>query len=573
MSTKTSFLRRYIFSTDHKVVAMQYLINGLFFLGMGGIMALLIRWQVAHPWKPVPLIGPLLFPESGGAITPEAYTTLFTMHGTIMVFFAVTPALIGAFGNFLIPLEVGSRDMAFPTVNMLSYWFLFLGSVILIASFFVPGGPAGCGWTAYPPLTSSTVATPGWGQDMFILALALDAVSIMMGGINYITTIFQLRAPGMNLRRLPLTLWGLFYSAVLNTIWFPLVAAALFMVLCDRRLGTSFFIAGPLAPREGGQVLLYQHLFWGFGHPEVYILILPVWGLVADLLSVFSRKPAFGYTATVISMLVISALSGIVWGHHMFTAGMNPLVGKVFMLLTVMVSVPTAVFFLNWLATLWRGSIRLPTPMLFTLGVVFVFTIGGLTGLFHALQAFDVYIHDTYFVVGHFHFTLSASVLLGVFAALYYWFPKMTGRLLNDTLGKIHFWLTFLSLNVLFTVMMITGLHGHMRRLADPSIYDFLKPIMFWQPVLWWAAFVAVMAQFIALFNIFYSLYRGEPAEPNPWRAGSLAWTTASPPPAHNFDRTPEVFCGPHEFGVPGLPVDSDWLMQNDPRGTTMGKS
>jgi cytochrome c oxidase subunit 1 len=243
------------------------------------------------------------------------------------------------------------------------------------------------------------------------------------------------------------------------------------------------------------------------------------------------------------------------------------------MLLTVMVSVPTAVFFLNWLATLWRGSIRLPTPMLFTLGVVFVFTIGGLTGLFHALQAFDVYIHDTYFVVGHFHFTLSASVLLGVFAALYYWFPKMTGRLLNDTLGKIHFWLTFLSLNVLFTVMMITGLHGHMRRLADPSIYDFLKPIMFWQPVLWWAAFVAVMAQFIALFNIFYSLYRGEPAEPNPWRAGSLAWTTASPPPAHNFDRTPEVFCGPHEFGVPGLPVDSDWLMQNDPRGTTMGKS
>jgi cytochrome c oxidase subunit 1 len=568
----SSFVRRYIFSTNHKVVAIQYLINGLFFLAFGGIMALIIRWQVAHPWEPVPLIGKLIFPASGGAVTPEAYPMLFTLHGTIMVFFAVTPLLIGVFGNYLIPLEVGARDMAFPTVNMLSFWFLFLGSVILLISMFVPGGTAVTGWTIYPPLSSSLKITPSWGQDLFILGLALDAVSILMGGINYITTIFQLRAPGMTLRRLPLTLWGLFYSAVLNTIWLPLVAAALFMVLCDRRLGTAFFTAGPLAPHAGGQVLLYQHLFWGFGHPEVYILILPVWGAVADMLSIFSRKPAFGYTATVLSMLTISSLSGIVWGHHMFTAGMNPLVGKIFMVLTVMVSVPTAVFFLNWLATLWRGSLRFPTPMMFTLGVVAVFTVGGLTGLYNALQAFDVYIHDTYFVVGHFHFTLSASVFLGVFAMIYFWFPKMTGKRMNEALGQIHFWLTFVSLDVLFGVMMFTGLHGHLRRLADPSTYDFLKPLHHWESVMLVSAVVLGIAQLIFVVNFIGTLIFGKRCEENPWEAGSLAWTTSSPPPSHNFDVTPRVYCGPHEMGVQ-TKEGRDWVMQNDPQGATLGQS
>ncbi|MCG3205551.1 MAG: Alternative cytochrome c oxidase subunit 1 [Elusimicrobia bacterium] len=571
-ASSPSFLRRWIFSIDHKVIALQYLISGLFFLGFGGIMALIIRWQVAHPWQPVPLLGQFIFREAGGAVTPEVYPMLFTMHGTIMVFFAVTPILLGTFGNYLIPLEVGSRDMAFPHVNMLSFWFLFTGSLLVLLSFFVPGGAAGSGWTVYAPLSSSTTVSPGWGQDLFILGLALDAVSIMMGGINYITTIFQLRAPGMNLRRLPLTLWGLFYSSVLNTLWLPLVAAALFMVLADRRLGTAFFTAGPLAPRAGGQVLLYQHLFWGFGHPEVYILILPVWGMVADFLSIFSRKPAFGYTATVISMCVVTALSGIVWGHHMFTAGMNPLVGKGFMVLTILVSVPTAVFFLNWLATLWRGSLRFPTPMLFTLGVVFVFSIGGLTGLFNAMQAFDVYIHDTYFVVGHFHFTLAASVLLGVFGFIYFWFPKMFGVRLNEGLGKLHFWITFLSLNVLFTVMMITGLYGHMRRIADPSAYEFLAPIQHWQPVLFWSASIMVAAQFIFLVNLVITFLRKEKSEPNPWQSTTLAWTTSSPPPVHNFDVTPTVYCGPHEFSVPGV-EGQDWIMQNDPRGATFGKS
>ncbi|MBI3322992.1 MAG: cbb3-type cytochrome c oxidase subunit I [Candidatus Omnitrophica bacterium] len=567
-----SFWRRCLFSTNHKVIAIQYLITGIFFLAFGGLMALLIRWQLAYPWQPVPLIGKFLFPESGGVVTPEAYPMLFTMHGGIMVFFAITPILLGALGNYTIPLEVGARDMAFPRLNMLSYWFLFVGSSILLASFFVPGGAAGFGWTIYAPLSSSTEVSPGWGQDLFILGLALDAVSILMGGINYITTIIQLRAPGLTLRRLPLTQWGLFFSAILNTLWLPIVAAALFMVLSDRRLGTAFFVAGPLAPREGGQVLLFQHLFWGFGHPEVYILIFPVWGLVGDLLSVFSRKPAFGYKATVLSMLTITVLSGIVWGHHMFTSGMNPLVGKAFMLLTITVSVPTAVFFLNWLATLWRGSIRLTVPMLFALGVVFVFAVGGLTGLFNALQTFDIYIHDTYFVVGHFHYTLAASVLFGAFAFIYFWFPKMFGRQMNPMLGKLHFGFSFLFLNLVFFGMFVIGLHGHMRRIADATAYEFLKPMQPWNVFLGWAALGLVASQMLFFHNLFQSLRKGKPTPANPWEAGSLAWTVSSPPPWHNYESLPTVYCGPHEYGTPGL-NGKDWLAQTDPHAATLGRS
>jgi len=563
---------KYLFSTNHKVIALQYLFTGIFWLAFGGILVLLIRWQLAYPWQPIPLIGKFLFPESGGAVTPEAYPMLFTMHGGIMVFFAITPILLGALGNYTIPLEVGARDMAFPRLNMLSYWLLFLGSILMIVSFFVPGGAAGSGWTIYAPLSSSTEVSPGLGQDLFILGLALDAVSILMGGINYITTIIQLRAPGLTLRRLPLTQWGLFFSAILNTLWLPIVAAALFMVLCDRRLGTAFFVAGPLAPREGGQVLLYQHLFWGFGHPEVYILIFPVWGLVGDLLSVFSRKPAFGYKATVLSMLTITILSGIVWGHHMFTSGMNPLVGKAFVFLTISISVPTAIFFFNWLATLRRGSIRLTVPMLFALGVVFVFAVGGLTGLFLALRTFDVYVHGTYFVVGHFHYTLAASVLFGAFAFIYFWFPKMFGRQMNERMGRWHFGLSFVSLNMVFSVMMFVGLHGHMRRIADATAYEFLKPIQPLNVFLGWAVLGMVASQLLFFYNFFRSLRGGTPAPANPWEAGSLVWTVSSPPPWHNYETPPVVTCGPHEYSVPRL-KGKDWLAQTDVRAATLGKS
>lgn len=565
-AAKPSWIRRFIFSTDHKTIAKQYLAVGLIFMAVGGLMAFIIRWQLAHPWQPVPVIGPWIFPESGGAVMPEIYTKLFTAHGGIMVFFAITPIILGALGNFTIPLEVGARDMAFPRLNMYSFWALCLGSVLVVASLFVPGGTADTGWTLYPPLSASIKMSPNWGLDLFILGLALDAVSILMGGINYISTILKCRAKGLCLKDVPLTGWGLFFSSVLNTLWLPVIAVALFMVLLDRRFGTAFFIAGPLAPHGGGQALLFQHLFWGFGHPEVYILIFPVWGLVGDLLSIFSRKPAFGYKATVLSMLVITMVSGVVWGHHMFTTGMNPLLGKMFMFLTISVSVPTAVFFFNWLATLWRGSIRFTLPMHHALGIIFVFGIGGLTGLFHAMQAFDVYIHDTYFVVGHFHFTLAASVLLGVFAFISFWFPKMFGRLMNETLGKIHFWLSFVSLNVLFTLMMVAGLHGHLRRLADPTEYEFLKPIQYLNEIMGPVAMVLIFSQSLFFFNILWSIFFGKKAGSNPWQAAGIAWAAASPPPHGNFESPPLIYGGPHEYGVKN-PGGTDFYPQNEPCG------
>ncbi len=563
--TKISWIQRYLFSVDHKVIAIQYLFTGIFFLAFGGVMAFMIRWQLAYPWQPIPVLGKILFKESGGILMPENYSTLFTMHGGIMVFFAVTPIILGALANYIVPLEVGAQDMAFPRLNRCSYWALFVGSVIIIFSFFVPGGAAGTGWTIYAPLSSSTKTSGGWGTDLFILGLALDAASILMGGINIITSAVKLRAKGMGLTQMPLTVWGLIYSSILNTLWLPLAVAALVMVLCDRRLGTTFFTAGPLAPHEGGQPLLYQHLFWGFGHPEVYILILPVWGLVGDLLSTFARKPAFGYKATVVSMGVITFLSGIVWGHHMFTSGMNPLVGKAFTVLTISISVPTAVFFLNWLVTLYKGSIRFEIPMLYTLGVIFVFSIGGLTGLFHALQAFDVYIHDTYFVVGHFHFTLAASVLFGAFAFIYFWFPKIFGRMMNSTLGAIHFWISFVLINALFSTMMFVGLHGHMRRIADATAYTFLKPMQPLNVIMGWMALALVLTQLIFFFNFIASLFFGKKARNNPWDCATLAWQTPSPPPEHNFETAPVVYGGPHEYGL-NHPRGLDFYAQNEPR-------
>lgn len=559
------FFRKYVFSVDHKYIAKQYMFTGLLFLAVAGLFAMLIRWKLAFPSVPVPLVGRWVFAGSGGSPSAEQFTMLFTMHGVIMVFFALTPLVLGMFGNFAIPLEIGAHDMAFPRLNRLSYWMLFLGSLAILASFFVPGGPAAGGWVSYAPLSASTTVNPSWGQDLVILGIILDGVSILMGGVNFLTTVLQLRAPGMSLSRMPLTVWGLFFASVLNTLWLPLVAVALILVLLDRRLGTAFFLSGPLAPHEGGQPLLYQHLFWGFGHPEVYILILPVWGLVGDLFALFSRKPAFGYKSTVLALTAIVALSGVVWGHHMFTSGMNPLLGKAFMFLTIAISVPTAILFLNWLGTLWRGSIRFPPPMLYALGVAYSFAIGGLTGLFNAIQTLNIYIHGTYFVVGHFHFVLAASVLFGIFAGLYYWYPKMFGRLMQPTLSRWHFWLTFIFLNGVFFVMLRVGVGGHPRRIADPSLYTFLRPLQPWNVFGSWSAFGLGAAQLLFAWNFLWSLVKGERANANPWEAASLEWTTASPPPPHNFEQVPVVYGGPHEYGIANK-HGRDWIAQNEPK-------
>src|SRR5215468_6198213 len=449
-----------IFSTDHKVIARQFLFLGLTFLAVGGFLAMLIRWQLASPGQPVPGVGRILFGRSGGVISPAAYTSLFTMHGTIMIFFAVTPILIGAFGNFCIPLMIGARDMAFPRLNMLSFWTMAAATATLTASFFVPLGAPQAGWTAYATL-STAVGTPGPGQTLWVVAIYMNGASTLMGAVNYITTIIRERAPGMTWFRMPITVWGFLLTSVLNALFVPVLAAGMVLLFFDRVLGTQFFIAGStMTVKGGGDPILYQHLFWLFGHPEVYILILPAWGILSDLLAFFARKPAFGYRVTVGAMIGVVILSCIVYGHHMFTTGMSPLLGESFMLLTMIISVPTSLLFLNWLGTLWRGALRMTTPMLFCVGLVFTFGIGGLTGLYLADIVSDIYLHDTYFVVGHFHLIMAAALLMASFAATYFWFPKMFGRMMSERLGKLHFWPTFLALNVVFDGQLLIGWAG-----------------------------------------------------------------------------------------------------------------
>jgi cytochrome c oxidase subunit 1 len=558
------FVRRHVFSLDHKVIARQFLFLGLTFLAVGGFMAMLIRWQLSNPGQPFPLLGKLLFGPSGGVISPAAYAALFTMHGTIMIFFAITPILIGAFGNFCIPLLIGARDMAFPKLNMLSYWTMFASTATLTASFFVPLGPPQAGWTAYPTL-STAIGTPGPGQTLWIVAIYLNGASSIMGAINYITTIVRLRAPGMSYFRMPLTVWGFWLTAILNALFVPVLAAGMVLLFFDRVLGTTFFIAASTV-KGGGDPILYQHLFWIFGHPEVYILILPAWGIVSDLLSFFARKPAYGYRVTVWSMIAITVLSAVVYGHHMFVTGMSPMLGESFMLLTMIISVPAVLLFLNWLGTIWRGAIRMHTPMLYCLGLVFTFGLGGLTGLFLADIVSDIYLHDTFFVVGHFHLIMAAAVLLATFAAIHFWFPKMFGRMMNERLGKLHFWLTILTLNIVFMGQLLIGYAGMQRRLYNPAVYEFLRPLLPLNRAISHAAFLLGAAQLIFVVNFFWSLFRGRAADANPWQVGTLEWTVASPPPPHNFHEIPVVLHGPHELSNPDVTraLGRDWLAQDE---------
>jgi cytochrome c oxidase subunit 1 len=556
----TPFIRKYVFSEDHKVIGIQFLFMSLMFMIVGGLLALMVRWQLGFPDKAMPL--GTLFPENlmpEGHMGPEMYNMLFTMHGSVMIFLVIIPILSGAFGNYLIPLMIGARDMAFPKLNMLSFWVALVGGTVMTSSFFVEAGAAASGWTAYPPLSAvAEFSGVTRGQTLWIIAVLIIGTASIMGAVNYITTIVNMRAPGMHFFRMPLSVWALFITAILQLLATPVLASAMGMLLFDRTLGTHFF-----APVGGGQVLLWQHLFWFYSHPAVYIMILPSMGFVSDVMATFARKPIFGYKAMVYSIAGIAGLGFIVWGHHMFQSGMNPALGTAFMMSTMVIAVPSAIKTFNWLGTLWRGSIQPTTAMLNAMTFVSMFIIGGLSGIFMASTPVDIYIHDTYFIVAHLHYVLFGGSLFGVFAGITYWYPKMFGRMLNETLGKIHWALTFVFFNLVFFPMHYLGMHGHMRRIYDPTQYDFLKPL---QPI---NEFITVSAlclgasQIFFMVNFFWSLAAGKRAERNPWHANSLEWVAASPPPHGNFDEIPTVYHGPYEFSLPGM--TEDFLPQNVP--------
>ncbi|HYI00317.1 cytochrome c oxidase subunit I [Hyalangium sp.] len=553
-----------LFSTDHKQVARQFLWAGLGFLLLGGLLAMLIRWQWAFPGRAVPGLGWAL-PSSGGALTPPAYAGVFTMHGLLMVFFAISPLLIGALGNFVIPLAVGARGMAFPRLSALSFWVFATGGVLVLASFGVRLGTASAAWTSYPPL-STHVFTPGVGQTLVMVGVVCAAVSSFLGAVNYVVTVVRCRAPGMTWARLPLTVWGLFLTSVLNLLFIPVVAAATGLVLLDRLAGTRFFLEGAaLAPGSGGDPMLYQHLFWLFGHPEVYILILPGWGIIGDLVAFFSRRPAHGYRGTVLAMSTVCALSGLVYAHHLFTSGLSPMLGRAFSTLTLIISLPSTVLFLNWLATLFRGSVRLTAPLLAAVGAMVVFGLGGITGLALGTVATDIPLHGTMWVVGHFHLTMGAASFLAVFAGLYFWFPKMFGRTLHVGLSKTHVVASAVLFVCVFGGQLLTGYAGQLRRLYDPYQYTFLKHLLELNQWTSFAAFALGLTQVLFLVNLVWTLRKGPAAEANPWQVGTLEWTCApSPPPPDNYPQVPVVVRGPYALSQPeGFEfLGRDWIGQ-----------
>lgn len=538
---------RILASTDHKMIAKKYLWAGIAFLALGGLLAIVMRWQWAHPGEPVPLVGALLFSESGGAVTPASYTSLFTSHGLIMIFFAITPIVMGCFGNFCIPLMIGAREMAFPRLNALSFWIFALAQALALISVVMPRGGPGSGWTMYPPL-STTIADPGPGQTVMMAAIFAVGAATILQSVVYVTTVITERAPGMTWTRLPLTVWGIWLAAILSAAFVPVLCAATSLLFLDRVADAGVFTAGA----EGtGDPLLYQHLFWIFGHPEVYILILPVWGIIGDILSTFSRKPAFWYRGSVGAMALVSAMSGLVYGHHMFQTGLAPMLGVAFEALTLAISGPAVVLYMNWLGTLWRGAIRFDPPMLFALGAAFVFGAGGLTGLYLGAITTDIHLHDSMWVVGHFHLVMAASVLMGSFAAIYYWFPKLFGRALSRPLALVHFWGTLVTVIATFAPMLAAGHAGQPRRLYDPYQYDFVAHLEGLNELTSYAAFALAAFQLVFALNLARSLWAGARADRNPWGATTLEWSAPSPPPAGNFDEIPVVRRGPHELGDP----------------------
>ena len=581
----TGFIRKYIFSIDHKVIGIQYILLALAAVLVGMTMSVLMRMNLSWPGTNWPILG-TLFPGGApdGMMTPEFYLSLVTMHGTIMVFFVLTTAPQGGFGNYFLPIQIGADDMAFPYLNMLSFWVTFVGFIVILSAIFFSGaestvGPIG-GWTGYAPLSAlGQIAGPGQGMGMnlWIISIAIFCVGSLLGALNFITTLLNMRTRGMSLMRMPLTCWAWFTTAVLALLSFPVLLGGGILLLLDRLAGTSFFIPGGLyisgllsgaderfPMHTGGSPILWQHLFWFFGHPEVYIAILPGMGATSHILATFARKPVFGYRAMVFALFAIGLLGFFVWGHHMFISGMSPYSAMTFSILTLSIGVPSAVKTFNWLGTLWGGRIRFTTAMLFAIGFVSLFVAGGITGLVLGQTSLDLPMHDTYFVTAHFHLVMGVASIFGMFAATYFWFPKMFGRMMNEKLGKIHFWITFVGVYCIFVPMHTMGIVGMPRRFAQFTEYEYLKslhPLVVFVSI---AAIATVLTQILFYFNLFWSMFKGAKASANPWDATTLEWITPSPPPHDNFAGVPPVVHrGPYEFAVPGAP--NDFLMQNEP--------
>ncbi len=545
------------------MIGYQYGFSALFFLFFGFCLVMLMRWQLAYPGEALPLIGKL-FGEANmpdGIMLPEFYNQLGAMHGTIMVFLGIVPLSVGAFGNFLVPLQIGAPDMAFPKLNMASYWVFFLGGVIMLVSFFLPGGAANSGWTSYSPLAD--IASTG--QTFWILGMVCLITSSLLGAVNFITTIFQLRVKGMTFMRLPFFVWAQLVTNFLLLLAFPPLEAAGIMQLMDRVAGTSFFLPSglmisgePLQVSGGGSVLLWQHLFWFLAHPEVYVLILPAMGIVTEILANNSRKPIGGYKPMVYSVIFLGFMSFIVWAHHMFLTGMGTAISAFFQATTMIISIPSVIILSALFVTLWGGSIRFNTPMLFALAFLPMFGIGGLTGLPLGLSTPDIYLHDTYYVIGHFHYIVAPGTIFALFAGIYYWFPKATGRKMNEFLGKLHFWPSLVCMNLIFFPMLIQGLAGVSRRLYDGGAsYAYGQDILDLNVVMSWAAWTMALAQLPFIVNFFWSLLKGEKVtSDNPWEATTLEWATPTPPPHGNFEVAPQVYRGPYEYSVPQAPKD-----------------
>ena len=570
---KETFITKYIFSQDHKMIAKQYLFTGVFFMGIIGIlMSALMRMQIAWPEEPNIFFDFLLgkwAPE--GVMDADIYLALVTMHGTIMVFFVLTAGLSGTFSNLLIPLQLGARDMASGFLNMVAFWLFFVSTVLMVASIFVEAGPAAAGWTIYPPLSALEMAQPGSGLGMtlWLVSMAFFIASSLLGSLNYIVTVLNLRTKGMSLTRMPLTIWAFFVTAIIGTISFPVLLSAALLLIMDRSFGTSFFLSdifiqGEVLHYQGGSPVLFEHLFWFLGHPEVYIVLLPALGIASEVIATHARKPIFGYKAMIISILAIAFLSTIVWGHHMFVTGMNPFLGSVFTFTTLLIAIPSAVKAFNYITTLWKGNIQFNTPMLFAIGFVSTFITGGLTGIILGDSALDINVHDTYFVVAHFHLVMGISALYGMLAGIYHWYPILFGKMMNKNLGYIHFWVTAISAYGVFFPMHFIGMAGLPRRYYTNSNFPLFDDLADTNQIITMFALMGAAVQLVFLYNFIYNIFYGKKAPQNPWKSTTLEWTASQKHIHGNWQgKIPEVHRWPYDYSKPGY--KEDFVPQHTP--------